>query len=789
MDNNMSSGVVRVVVSGVGAITSQGGSAEAFWDGVRTGKVAIRPVRGLPMDGYQTRIGGEVTETPRPRRHRYSSDDEVREPSVDFALVAAEEAMEATGLTPGVEIPAERWGIAYGTCNGGWRSAEHALRARAMGEQPDWRRYTFVPAQAAAEALGAAFGVKGPVLSVNTACASGAHAVAHALEVMRAGRADAMLVGGSDAFTETAFAGFSSLESLATEPAAPYSKDRSGLSLGEGSGMLVLLSARVAGQLGAPVLAEVLGYGLSADGYHPTAPHPDGEGAARAIRGALESAGLAPEDVRYVNGHGTGTPKNDSAESNAVRLALGEAAEKTALSSTKSMVGHLLGAAGAVEGIATVLALRDQIAPPTAGFTETDPQCGLDPVPGTGRPMDLDVALSNNFAFGGANASIAYARPGAVFEEPAAHRPDDVVVTGFSALTAAGDGAEALWQAFDEGTRPGAAEDGLRVARAVFDPDAAGTRKERRRMDRLSQLAVAACRTALEHAGVSDAGERAATGVVLGTGIGPVDSNERFFLPVLSGGPALGNPGVFPNTVHNAAAGQVAMVLGVKGPTSTLTSAHAAGAAALGVAHDLLRAGRADRIVVVAADAFSPGALDGYRSIPLFGSPSGRRYTLAEGGIALVLERAEAARERGAHVHAAVLSHATVSDAAGIGRWDPSGDGVERAMRAALADAGLTPGELTGVWANAAGLAAVDRPEEAAIGRLLAGAEVPVRTPKRSLGEPVGAGAQLAAVLAIGSWRQGPAAGPALINSSSLGGTHTSIVLAPFPTSRMESAR
>ncbi|AZM90820.1 beta-ketoacyl-[acyl-carrier-protein] synthase family protein [Streptomyces sp. W1SF4] len=785
---NMPSGVARVVVSGVGAITSQGGTAEEFWEGVRTGRVAIRPVRGLPMDGYQTAIGGEVTATRKPA-YAYTSHDGVREPSVDFALVAAEEALGASGLTPGVEIPAERWGVAYGTCNGGWRSAEHALRARAADEEPDWQRYALVPPQAGAEALGAAFGIKGPVLSVNTACASGAHAMAHALEVIRAGRADAMLVGGSDAFTETAFAGFSGLESLSAKPAAPYSRDRSGLSLGEGSGMFVLLSADAAARLGAPVLAEVLGYGLSADGYHPTAPHPEGEGAARAIRAALASAGLAPEDVRYVNGHGTGTPKNDSAESGAVRLALGEAAEKTALSSTKSMVGHLLGAAGAVEGIATVLALRDQIAPPTAGFTETDPQCGLDPIPGTGRPMDLDVALSNNFAFGGANATVAYARPGALFEGPADEDHDDVVVTGFSALTAAGDGAEALWQAFEAGTRPGADEDGLRVARAVFDPEAAGTRKERRRMDRISQLAIAACRAALEHAGVTGDDQRAATGVVLGTGIGPVESNERFFLPLLTDGPAAGNPGVFPNTVYNAAAGQVAMALGVKGPTSTLTSGHAAGAAAIGVAHDLLRSGRADRILVPAVDAFSPGALDGYRTLPLFGAPSAADYTLTEGGIALVLERAGAARERGATVHAVVRSHATASDAAGVGRWDPAGDGLERAMRAALADAGVAPGELAEVWANAAGLTPVDRPEAAALDRLLDGADVPVRTPKRSLGEPVGAGAQLAAVLAIGSWQHGPSRGDALINSSSLGGTHTSIVLSPAPTSRTESAR
>ncbi|MBF9070601.1 beta-ketoacyl-[acyl-carrier-protein] synthase family protein [Streptacidiphilus fuscans] len=770
---------VGVVVVSVGAITPQGGSAEALWDGVRAGKVAISPVRRLPMDGYQTTLGGEVTE-PRAPGYDYAPGSDSRDLSVEYALAAAEEAMASSGLRVGADIPAERWGVAYGTCHAGWRSAELALREVQSGRTPDWHRYTFVPPQAGAEALSAAFGLKGPVLSVNTACASSAHAIAHALEVIRAGAADAMLVGGSDAFTESAFAGFSSLWSLSPLPAAPYSKDRSGLTLGEGGGMLLLLSREAAERTGAAIVAEVLGYGLTADGYHPTAPHPEGEGAARAIRAALASSGLTPDDIRYVNGHGTGTEKNDSAESNAVRAAFGEAAEKTSLSSTKSMIGHLLGAAGAVEGIVTVLALRDQVAPPTANFGAVDAQCGLDPVPGTGRPMVLDTALSNNFGFAGANATVAFARPGGPGAPAPAVGPDDVVVTGFGVITPAGEGAEALWEAYAAGRRQGVLEDGLRVARAEFDRSAAGTARERRRMDRVSQLAVAASRAALAAAALDgDAAAVAATGVVLGTGIGPMESGERFTVPVLAEGPQEANPAVFTNTVFNGAAGHVAMGLGTKGPTSTLTSGHAAGAAALGVAYDMLRAGRAERLLVPAVEAFSPATLDAYRSIPLFGSAAGRRYTLAEAGIALVLERRSSAERRGAPVLAVVLGHATASDACGIGRWDPSGGGVERAMRGALRSAGIGPDQVSAVWANAAGLAAADRAEQAAVDRVFGVDRARFEAPKRLLGEPVGAGAHLSAVLAVGAWRGGGDHRPALINSSSLGGTHTSLVLSP----------
>jgi 3-oxoacyl-[acyl-carrier-protein] synthase II len=780
---------VGVVIASVGAITPHGGSAEALWDGVRAGRVAISPVRRLPMDQYQTTLGGEITEPCSPG-YDYAPGSDSRDSSIDFALAAAEEAMAGSGLRVGVDIPAERWGLAYGTCHGGWRSAELALREAQEGGTPDWHRYTFVPPQAGAEALSAAFGLKGPVLSVNTACASSAHALAHALDLIRAGRADAMLVGGSDAFTESAFAGFSSLWSLSAQPAAPYSKDRSGLSLGEGSGMLLLLSRPTAERTGAPVIAEMLGYGLSADGYHETAPHPEGEGAARAIRSAMSASGLTPDDVRYVNGHGTGTPKNDAAESNAVRAALGEAAEKTSLSSTKSMIGHLLGAAGAVEGIVTVLALRDQVAPPTASFTELDPQCGLDPVAGTGRPMVLDTALSNNFGFAGANATIAFARPGGPGAPASAVGPDEVVVTGFGVITSAGEGAEALWEAHAAGRPQGVPEDGLRLARVEFDRSAAGSPRARRRMDRISQLAVAVCRAALASAGAdADPDAVAATGVVLGTGIGPMESGERFTVPVLSSGAQAANPAVFPATVFNGAAGQVSIVLGTKGPTSTLTSGHAAGAAAIGVAYDMLRAGRAERLLVPAVEALSAGMLDAYRSIPLFGSAAGRRYTLAEAGIALVLERRSSAERRGAPIHAVVLGHATASDACGIGRWDPSGHGVERAMREALGNAGLRPDDISAVWANAAGLAAADRPEQAAVKRVFDLARVRFETPKRVLGEPVGAGAHLSAILAVGAWREGAARGPVLINSSSLGGTHTSLVLSPTPLDGTESGR
>ena len=561
----------RVVVCGVGAVTSQGPTADALWDGVRAGRVAIGPVRHLPMDGYRTRLGGEVADRTPPRRD-YRRPDGGREPALAFALRAAEEAIADSGAGAAA-IPSERWGTVIGTCNAGLLSGRRWYAARREGRPADPELLQLLGPQAIAEALSGAFLLRGPCLSVNTACAAGAHALGQAAELIRTGRADAVLAGGTDAFSDVLFAGFNALESLSPEPAAPYSRDRKGLSLGEGSGMLVLLAEDLAREAGLRIRAELLGHGCSADGYHPTAPHPEGEGAARAISAALEAGGVPPEAVGYVNTHGTGTPKNDVAETRANRRALGAAARRAALSSTKSMIGHLLGAAGAVEGIVTVRALEEQLAPPTAGYATQDPECDLDYVPNVARPIATDVAVSNNFAFGGANASLVFARPGS---RPAPPEParDRVVVTGIGALTSAGCDAGALWSAWAGRRRCVTVEDGVRVGRVPLDPATWLAPRERRRLDRLGLLAVIGGRSALADADLVVGEEnRHRIGVVVGTGAGPMESIERFTRGILEAGPAAGSPAVFPNTVYNAAGGQVAMHLGAVGPASTVTAA------------------------------------------------------------------------------------------------------------------------------------------------------------------------------------------------------------------------
>jgi 3-oxoacyl-[acyl-carrier-protein] synthase II len=766
-------GHVRVMVAGMGAITAMGKTAPELWNGVRDARVAIRRVWQMPMEGFGTRVGGEVGERVEPA-HDYRHPPDHREPAIDFAFIAAEEATRQAGISPSAVGP-ERWAVVIGTCNAGLESAE-MWHLRDIGwDTNEPEMLLLVPPQAIAEALAGAFGIKGPVISINTACAAGANAIGYAAELVAKGLVDAALTGGSDALSQVLFAGFTSLESLSPTSAAPYSLDRQGLSLGEGSGMLVLVREDICKSLGIKPVAEVRGYGLSADGYHPTAPNPEGEGAARAIRAALTAAGVTPEMVQYINGHGTGTPKNDAAETNAIVAALGEASRSVLVSSTKSMIGHLLGAAGAVEAIVTIGAIEHQIAPPTANFGEEDPDCPLDYVPNHARPAHIDVALSNNFAFGGQNACIALARPGAIAEAPPAGAPDRVVVTGVAAMTSAGRDISRIAEYMYGELR---SEDGPRererVRRAELDPAGFLTPRDMRRMDRLGVFSVVCAKLALADAGiVIDPSTRARTGLVFGTSIGPMETMEAFGRPLVSEGPQAANPALFPNTVYNAAAGQVGMHTGVVGPTSTITAGNAAGLAAAQYGAAIAADDRADAMICLGADTLTDTVVRAHRELGLFFRNP--HFVLSEGAAALVLERRGRARARGARVYGEVLASAMTSDAKGVGRIDMRGRGIEAAIRLALERADLTPSDVRQVWAGYSGIRAADAAEAAALERLFPGG-VAITAPSLGLGDALAPAGIVAAALALAGTAP-QRSGVVVVNSSSLGGTHVSLVL------------
>ncbi len=398
-----------IVVTGLGTVNALAHSVDAFAAALRAGTCAIRPVTGFDATGYRSRIAAEVTDLatpdwlPAPLRRRASRSDL-------FALVATAEALAASALD--VAAAPERIGIVLGATTSGMMAAETSLQERIAGTSRRHRKSRLVgtPMATSADLLASVFGLGGPRLVLSTACSSSGTALGIALDWIRLGRADAVIAGGTESMCRTIFAGFNALHALSPEPCRPFDRNRGGLSLGEGAAILVIESAAHAERRAARVHARLLGYGMSADAHHLTAPHPEGTGAALAMRRALARAGVAPDQIDYINAHGTGTPLNDGIEAAAIAQVFGEHARRLAVSSTKAALGHTLGAAGAIEGLATVLALRDGFLPPTVNLADPDATHGLDFVPRASRPASLRFALSNSYGFGGNNTTVVLGR-------------------------------------------------------------------------------------------------------------------------------------------------------------------------------------------------------------------------------------------------------------------------------------------------------------------------------------------------------------------------------------------
>ena len=387
----------RVLVTGLGAVSPFGTGVKAFWAGLVAGTCAIRPLTLIDAEGFRCRIAAEVPEVAvgSPRRSRADR----------LALGAAVEALDDAGLGG-----AERAGAALivGAVGGGMLEAESWYWARARGERaPGWAAAlrSMLPA-AHAETLAHRMALGGPRHTVVTACSSGAVALAEAAELIADGVVDCAVAGGVDAVTRLCFMGFNALKLLDPEPCRPFDRDRRGMSIGEGAAFIVLEAAEHARARGARAYAELAGHGMTTDAYHVTAPQPDGEGMVRAMRAAIAAAGVAPDAVGYVNAHGTATPQNDRIEARAIGQVFGSG--RVLVSSSKSMIGHTMAAAGSLEAVATMLALTHETVPPTANLTTPDPEVDFDCVPRVAREAVVEHAISNSFGFGGQNVTLLF---------------------------------------------------------------------------------------------------------------------------------------------------------------------------------------------------------------------------------------------------------------------------------------------------------------------------------------------------------------------------------------------
>jgi 3-oxoacyl-[acyl-carrier-protein] synthase II len=407
----------RVVVTGVGVVSPLALTAEESWQRVVRGESGIGAITLFDTTSYPARIAGEVKSFD-PINYMDKKDVKKMDRFIQFATAAAQEAMAMSGLaiTP---QNAERVGVAVGSGIGGLALLEEQhkiLLERGPGRVSPF----FIPGMIinmASGQISIRYGAKGPNIATVTACSTASHAIGEATRYIQRGEADAMICGGAEAaVSPLAVAGFSAMRALSTrndEPeraSRPYDSQRDGFVMGEGAGVLVVEALEHAQARGAEILCEVVGYGLSGDAYHISAPSEDGDGPMRVMANAVKDAGLRLEDVHYINAHGTSTTVGDKVETLAIKRLFGEHARLLAVSSTKSMTGHLLGAAGGLEAVLTIMAIRDQKAPPTINLENPDPDCDLDYVPNVARSMPIRYALSNSFGFGGTNACLALAR-------------------------------------------------------------------------------------------------------------------------------------------------------------------------------------------------------------------------------------------------------------------------------------------------------------------------------------------------------------------------------------------
>lgn len=410
----------RIVITGIGAVSPLGNSAAETWAAMKEGRSGIRTIENIDTSAFPVHIGGEVRNFD-PTPYFKSDPKAVRrcDRFEQLAMAAGVMAMEDAGLDP-EKVDKNRVGVMIGSGIGGL--GIHSVNCEILVTSGPRRVSPFcIPymiTNMASGMLSMEFGFGGPNMSISTACATSNHCIGEAWRIMKFGDADVMICGGAEATVlPIGITGFANMKALSTrndDPATssrPYDIDRDGFVMSEGAGVMVLETLEHAQARGARILAELVGYGLSADAYHLTSPMPEGEGASRCMQMALEHAGLKPEDVDYINTHGTSTTLGDICETKAIKRTFGEyATNGLVVSSTKSMTGHLLGAAGGIELLACVMAIQDNFVPPTINVFNQDPQCDLDVCPNVGRSMKVDVALSNSFGFGGHNASLIVKR-------------------------------------------------------------------------------------------------------------------------------------------------------------------------------------------------------------------------------------------------------------------------------------------------------------------------------------------------------------------------------------------
>ncbi len=644
------------MITGLGLICAVGNDVASCWEQVCSGKTGIAEVKSVSTEGCSSHVGGEVKcdDLPAPEYDR----------SVRLCLRAAEEALGDAKLD---KTDVEKAGVILGSCVGGAASIDHFYTGLLKGTE-DNGDILKMSASAIACNTAHVLGAGGEIANIVNACAAGTMSISYACELICAGRGEVFFAGGTDAFSSLAYAGFNALHALSEEACLPLNHSN-GISLGEGAGIVIVEDYDHAVARGAKIYCEIAGWGVSSDAFHITAPHPEGEGQQSAIRRAIRHADLAPTDIGYVNAHGTGTAKNDAAEFLSLKQLF--AGASPAVSSTKSMTGHCLGAAGAVEAVLSVKALTTDTVLPTTGYTEEDLPAlaekaeNLDCVVNVARQKPLQHVMSNSFAFGGTNASIIFTKSETCKAEP---EKTPICITGIGGQV--GKNVEMTHEDFTS-----------REVKLGFY----------RKLDRFSQMQLLSGIDALKDADFAITPENAAmVGSVIGTADGPVAEITSFQKVVCEKGPAAGSAFSFPNTVYNAAGGHLSIFTGLKGFCATIANGAQAGLQSVCCAGDMLRSGTIHAALVSGTDEVSENVHDLYSRL-------GCGENLAEGSVSLLLETAENAAARGAKIYGDVLGYASVHHPVAYGVREEAALQQE-ALLAACADAGIAADKIAHIY-------------------------------------------------------------------------------------------
>lgn len=763
-------GTVRAFVTGMGVCLPMAGSVDDLKRAIIGGRNGMIEVDRFDASRFKGRIASMFPSDavdPAPAVLKSWA-----ERTAGYAVRALREAKAQAGLG-WRNYPAERIAILLGTSNSGIERLEEIAKAENIADV-DPRKLAATSIAHVANVVSALVGAKGPRVTFSSACASSTAAVGHAMDLIRHGRADLAVVVGADCVSHGIMAGFNSLGALSETRTAPFSEPI-GITLGEGAGVFLVENAALAAGRGARPIAEVTGYALSGDAYHATSPDREGRGIEAAVRMALADAGLGVGDIDFVSAHGTGTEANDAAESQAMERLFGRAVP---VSSSKSFLGHTLGASGIIEMIATIAVAAEGMIPPTANFSGLRPGCAdLDYVPNMPRRHQVRRFACNNYAFGGNNAStvIDLAPGSATLREAAARK---VAITGAGAVSALGQG----FAAFEDGlgrTRgfevsgEDAAQPVARVTGFAFSDPRLKT------FVRASPMVRFAIEAAGEAARGLEAEQAAACGLIMGIVNAAQRNMERFLESVSGDTPELASPQHFSMTTMNAIGGQVAIAHNLKGYSTSLAGSWAA--MAYGAA--LVAGGRQERVLVAGCDEVTPKLLEFYAAMGGLARRDRARafdgidgFNHGEGAGALLLESLDGALARGAEVLAVISAAAETQDPklAG-GRRD--GAGLARAIAACLAQSGLERGDIGAVVATGSWTAAAQQAEKAALAAVFGGAGRLPRSVVEQTGFLPAAGPLLNAGAAVAMLRADRALRHVLVMGSDMTGPHAALIV------------